>query len=174
MLGVLLLLVSLCVSVPEPAAGHFLLLGDWGCDCPLQYAVAAGMRYVAQGAPLHAIVTLGDNFYPQGIAGLTDKRWIKTFERVYSAAPLQRPWHSVLGNHDWASRDVTSYFTRRRLTPRWQQSNYYYSRVFQVGNVTVQFLFVDTMMLLGKHRPHPKHDTSAHGQLAWLNRTLAV
>eukprot|EP00667_Euglena_gracilis_P010749 EG_transcript_10952 len=158
---------------PAPAAPHFLLLGDWGCDCPVQYAVAAGLRQVAHGPALRAIVSLGDNFYPQGLTGVADKRWAKTFERVYSAIPLQRPWHSVLGNHDWASRDVTAYFTRRRLTPRWQQASYYYSRVFPVDNVTVQFLFIDTMMLLGKHKPHAKHDAAAHGQLAWLNRTLA-
>ncbi len=47
------------------------------------------------------VVAVGDNFYEDGVASVTDPHWQNSFEKVYTAPSLQVPWWAVLGNHDY-------------------------------------------------------------------------
>ena len=46
------------------------------------------------------ILTLGDNFYEDGVASVDDPQWKTKFEDVYDAKSLVVPIYASLGNHD--------------------------------------------------------------------------
>ena len=80
----------------EPAVERLFVLGDWGWADPelerkyslvrqnadLQRAVAQAMAAQAAKEPVSAVVTTGDNFYPNGVTSATDPRWGTSFEQV--------------------------------------------------------------------------------------------
>ncbi len=65
------------------------VLGDWGMDTPGRAQVAALLREAHREAPLAALLTTGDNFYPKG-------RVIEAFLKDLPPVPL----YPAFGNHD--------------------------------------------------------------------------
>ena len=48
------------------------------------------------------IIALGDNFYTNGVASITDTMWETHWKQVYlQYANLNIPWHPIFGNHDY-------------------------------------------------------------------------
>lgn len=81
---------------------QFLLVGDWGREGTLnQTAVAALMAHVADSIKPDFILSMGDNFYENGLLSVNDPQFRASFSDVYSAESLQVPWHTILGNHDY-------------------------------------------------------------------------
>jgi hypothetical protein len=79
----------------------FFAVGDWGQrGSDPQKKVAAAMTQIAEERAPTFIISLGDNFYPNGVVSAADEQWHQSFESVYSAPSLQVPWYPVLGNHD--------------------------------------------------------------------------
>src|SRR6266516_3040717 len=72
----------------------------WGKGLePWESKVAATLqRYQAQ-RPFNFGITLGDNFYPEGIAGPVDARWKRLWDEKYGALGI--PFYPSFGNHDW-------------------------------------------------------------------------
>jgi len=72
----------------------------WGKGLePWESKVAATLqRYQAQ-RPFNFGITLGDNFYPEGIAGPVDPRWKRLWDDKYGALGI--PFYPSFGNHDW-------------------------------------------------------------------------
>lgn len=70
-----------------------------------QAAVARQMSlYVNRtGAAPACVLSLGDNFYDDGVASIEDTLWTQAWSSVYlSFGPsLRVPWHPVFGNHDY-------------------------------------------------------------------------
>lgn len=79
----------------------FFTIGDWGKRGPDQTNVANAMGVTGDSLKPSFIVSLGDNFYQDGVDSIDDAQWKSTFENVYTAESLMRPWYSILGNHDW-------------------------------------------------------------------------
>ncbi len=110
-------LLSLAVLRAEAPAEplRLLAIGDWGWADPnlerefpvvrkyaaLQRSVAAAMAKFAQAEKIKGIISVGDNFYPQGVTSVQDPRWVNSFEKVYQDPALQVPWYVALGNHDF-------------------------------------------------------------------------
>src|ERR1700678_1533755 len=92
-------------TVPaDPAAAHFLTLGDWGYeDDAAQLQVAAGLRAYAKqhSVRAQALLMLGDNWYGELPGGATSARWKTHFEDLYPAQDFACPAYAVLGNHDY-------------------------------------------------------------------------
>lgn len=108
--GLVLLAVALVAAVIAVNPGifkrefksQFLLVGDWGREgMQNQTAVAALMAQVAGPLKPDFILSMGDNFYENGLLSIDDPQFHSSFSEVYSADSLQVPWHAILGNHDY-------------------------------------------------------------------------
>jgi predicted phosphodiesterase len=107
-------------------------------------------------------ITLGDNFYPQGLEELSDPRWQRDWEGLYSRLGIR--FYATLGNHDHYSAKGPETEIRRSLgSASWCLPKPYYT--FTAG--PVQFFALDT-------NPIMKREPSRQEQLEWLDRALAA
>lgn len=145
----------------------FLVVGDWGTGGKLQRAVADGMAAVAARLRPTAVLSVGDNIYPNGVESVDDPQWQTKFERIYHHEALRLPWWAVLGNHDYRS-SVEAQIAYHGKNPRWNMPARYYRTEFAVDPVTMTSVYgLDTQQLV----------TKADGwrdQLSWLDRTMGT
>ena len=165
-------------AAPEPAL-NFLAVGDWGRDGAFhQSDVAARMGETADVLNARFVISVGDNFYEQGVANVDDPIWKSSFEAIYTAPSLQIPWYVILGNHDYrgnsqAQIDYTARSSRWRLPSRW------YSTVqAAMDGTTVEFFMLDTSPFIQIYYADGGVDTKVAGQdtkaqLAWFEAALA-
>src|SRR5580693_9521335 len=67
----------------------FLAVGDWGRDGAFRQAeVAQRMGETAAAVRAKFILSVGDNFYDNGVAGVDDPKWKTSFQDVYAAPSL--------------------------------------------------------------------------------------
>src|ERR1700685_2934476 len=83
-----LLPVNLMADAPPlpPASDglNFLVFGDWGRRGERdQVEVAEQMAKAAGEVQPRFIVSVGDNFYENGVQSVDDPHWQKSFEQVY-------------------------------------------------------------------------------------------
>ena len=45
------------------------------------------------------IVSVGDNFYKNGLTGVDDKAFEESFTNIYTAKSLQKPWYTSKASH---------------------------------------------------------------------------
>lgn len=146
---------------------RWLVVGDWGTGGKAQYRVAQAMATVARRAPVHFILSTGDNVYPSGVRSADDPQWAAKFERVYADTALRVPWYPVLGNHDYRGHpDAQVAYSQRN--PRWRMPARYYRVAYPLpGGDSVLFVALDTQQLLSGP------ETARRRQLRWLEQTLA-
>ena len=96
------------VLVPSSATADSVTLfvvGDWGREGTAnQTSVAALMSQVATqlAVPPVAVISTGDNFYPNGLNSTDDPLFDRSFRSVYNGKGINSlPWYAVLGNHDY-------------------------------------------------------------------------
>jgi tartrate-resistant acid phosphatase type 5 len=157
---------------------NFLLIGDWGRNGePDQAAVARQMGIVGAQTAAKFVISVGDNFYENGVKSVTDKQWQTSFEHVYTAPALQVPWWSILGNHDYHG-NCDAQIEYSKTSPRWRMPARYYTRTETVDAKTaVDFFYLDTTPmakldedeLMFKHHLHTQDNAK---QVAWLEQQL--
>jgi tartrate-resistant acid phosphatase type 5 len=178
----------------EKDAMRFFIVGDWGwygIKVPANYppgeiadlaenaageiTVAGAMGVLSSRRKPDFVLSVGDNFYPNGVKSVEDPRWDETFVKAYSSPGLQVPWYVALGNHDYRG-SVQAQIDYSGKSPRWRMParHYTYSEKTPTG-VTVQFFVLDTSpfhtsLHKGGHSDVAKQDTAA--QLEWLEREL--
>src|SRR5215469_1276932 len=107
------------------ASLNFLAVGDWGRHGQDgQSEVALRMGESAEQLSARFVISVGDNFYDNGVTGVDDPAWKTSFEDVYAAQSLQVPWYVALGNHDYrgnsqAQLDYSALSSRWRMPARW-------------------------------------------------------
>ncbi|XP_028767086.1 purple acid phosphatase 3 [Neltuma alba] len=119
----------------------FLVVGDWGRQGSYnQSFVAHQMGIVGEKLDIDFVISTGDNFYEDGLKGVDDPAFYDSFVNIYTAPSLQKPWYSVLGNHDYRG-DVEA-----QLSPvlRHKDSRWICMRSFILNAEIVEFFFVDT------------------------------
>lgn len=152
---------------------NFLALGDWGSIGFNQSAVAGQMSIYASLVNASFIVTLGDNFYEDGVANDTDPLWNAAYTDVYTSSSLFIPWYPVLGNHDYHQNphaQVQYYLNHRDI--RWTMPDHCYSKIWTLPDGgALEIVFVDTTILSPTRTPEtaaggihavPKSLTDAH------------
>ena len=169
----------------EPDAGpimSFLAVGDWGRDGAFHQAdVAAWMAKVATNLDAAFVISVGDNFYENGVASVDDPKWRTSFEDVYAAPSLQVPWYVALGNHDYhgntqAQLDYAKTSKRWRMRGRWYSN---YQAVFtERGRVGVELFVLDTSPFIAAYHADGEKKVKVAGQrtapqLRWLDAALA-
>jgi tartrate-resistant acid phosphatase type 5 len=124
------------------------------------------------------VVTLGDNFYDQGVQSIQDEHFQRSYLDVYQIDSLKGlKWYTILGNHDYRGNpDVQVEYTR--YSPTWYLPSPYYSHDHKNNDVLVKFFMVDTNPMVERYYEHPKMNTTAlkaqnvTQQLLWLNQEM--
>ena len=119
-----------------------LAFGDFGDRSARQERVAAAMARYHADKRFDLAITLGDNFYPAGLATPDDERWRHDFERLYG--PMRVPFFASLGNHDWVLADSPAAEVLHSGRPDgWRMPAIRYS--FVAG--PIQFFALDTNLV---------------------------
>jgi acid phosphatase len=179
-IGSSLLPQSLLAEDAHAGGLNFVVLGDWGRNGePDQANVAKQLAAAAEAMQAKFVLAVGDNFYEDGVASVTDPQWQTSFEKVYTAPSLQVPWHAILGNHDYHG-NAQAQIDYSQTSKRWHMPSRYYRRTEAIDSQhSVDFFFLDTMPMatfdLGEtqHAGNvPWHD--APRQMAWLETSLTA
>jgi tartrate-resistant acid phosphatase type 5 len=167
-------------AAPEPGGLNFLIFGDWGRQGEQdQVEVAEQMAKAAQDIGAKFVISVGDNFYENGVTSVNDPHWRASFEDVYHQAPLQVPWHVILGNHDYHG-NCEAQMAYHATNPRWNMPARYYQQSHLLdGGITADFFYLDTTpMLKGHHTESKAHKEAAtqdvRQQLDWFKAALAA
>lgn len=127
------------ISLFAPTTANFAVVGDWGCpECVSTRVVANTLHDIN----LDFVISVGDNFYPNGIESPTDdlaQSWSTIFEP-------QIPWYLVLGNHDYYG-NTDAQLEMTNIYPYWNMPSRYYTTVLD----DIQFWFLDTTPLLDRN-----------------------
>jgi tartrate-resistant acid phosphatase type 5 len=170
-------LLPLAPAVARAPSLNFVVVGDWGregTDKQREVAQAMGRRAEAIGSRF--VISVGDNFYENGVAGISDKQWKTSFEDIYTAPSLQTPWHAILGNHDYRG-DVPAQIAYTRHSSRWNMPARYYQRQEKLADGTsVDLFYIDTSPFIAQYR-HTKvriDDQDTAAQLRWFDAALGA
>jgi acid phosphatase len=174
-----LLPTSLLADSVSAEAQNFLVFGDWGRRGEQdQVEVAAQMAKVAQDSKAGFVISVGDNFYEDGVASANDAHWRLSFEQVYRAPSLQVPWHSILGNHDYHG-NCDAQLEYATTSPRWRMPARYYMQSHTIApNMTADFFYLDTTPMVKSYLKNEKMRPNVLAQdvpkqLAWFKAALA-
>ena len=95
-------------------------------------------------------VALGDNFYETGAINDTASTWTDKYKSIYVHPGTFLPWYVILGNHDYYSpgraQAQIDYYKNKRDS-RWYCPDHNYTLSWQVGEQTLQIIFIDTVRL---------------------------
>jgi tartrate-resistant acid phosphatase type 5 len=158
------------------SALNFVLVGDWGRQGrDNQRNVADQMGQTAAAIGSRFTVSVGDNFYENGVTGLSDPYWQTSFEQIYTAPALQSVWRVILGNHDYRG-NVPAQLAYTDNSHRWYlPARYYQISEALPGGGVADFFYLDTSPFIksyiGSKTDISGQDTDA--QLAWLDAALA-
>ena len=158
---------------------NFIIFGDWGRNGEKdQRDVAAQMAVAAQAMDAKFIISVGDNFYEDGVKSVNDPQWQTSFENVYAAPSLQIPWHVALGNHDYHG-NCDAQIDYGKTSSRWNLPARHYTRTEKIDdNNVVEFFYLDTTpMKAGDDLAVPLlhlHSQDTGKQLAWFEAALAA
>ncbi|KQJ88252.1 hypothetical protein BRADI_4g16607v3 [Brachypodium distachyon] len=127
-----------------------LAVGDWGRRGEFNQS-----RVTAQKMGVDFVISTGDNFYDDGLTGVDDKAFEESFTGIYTAKSLQKPWYTVLGNHDYRGDALAQISpVLRRVDSRW-----ICMKSFVVDAEIADFFFVDTTPFVLKYWTNPKNST---------------
>ena len=153
----------------------FVLIGDWGrYGTDFQTNVADQMGKTAAAINSQFTISMGDNFYENGVTGLDDPYWQLSFEKIYTAPALQSPWKIILGNHDYRG-NVQCQLDYSNHSNRWQlPARYYVESVTLPDGGKADFFYLDTSPFI---RAYIGTATNISGQdpdaqAAWLDNAL--
>ena len=164
---------------PVKDALHFLVIGDWGRHGEDGQSDTAGrLAAAARKVDPAFVISVGDNFYPNGVASVDDPAWQASFEDVYTDHALHTDWYVVLGNHDYRGNPQAQIDYSKR-SRRWHMPARYFTRTFEAGEgsgVSAQFFFIDTSPFIEDYQRHPDkyavEDQDVPRQLRWLESEL--
>ncbi|KAK4596947.1 hypothetical protein RGQ29_014827 [Quercus rubra] len=133
-----------------------LVVGDWGRKGLYnQSLVATQMGVVGEKLDIDFVISTGDNFYEDGLTGVSDPAFNESFINIYTASSLQKQWYNVLGNHDYRG-DVEAQLSPilTKMDHRWLCL-----RSFIVNAGFVEFFFVDTTPFVNDYFTDPGEST---------------
>ncbi|HVU08655.1 MAG TPA: tartrate-resistant acid phosphatase type 5 family protein [Verrucomicrobiae bacterium] len=133
-------------AADAPRGGlNFLLVGDWGRNGePDQMAVATQMGIYGDQTKAKFVVSVGDNFYEDGVKSAADPQWQSSFENVYATPSLQVPWWAILGNHDYHG-NCDAQIEYGKTSKRWNMPARYFTRTEKIdADNAVDFFYLDT------------------------------
>ncbi|MEC4115177.1 metallophosphoesterase [Myroides pelagicus] len=163
--------------VYQPESFSFLAIGDFGrVGNYYQKEVARELGHAMVSLDGEFVVSVGDNFYPNGVASTQDYHWISSYESIYTDPSLYTDWYVALGNHDYQG-NVQAQIDYSEISRRWHMPSRYYSETFKLDNGEKVLLvvmdtnpFIDSYHKKSKYTDLKEQDTEA--QLHWIKQTL--
>jgi len=157
---------------------NFLVMGDWGRHgIPVQKAVAAQMDNAMVQQDADFIISTGDNFYPKGVASISDPSFKTSFEDVYFQHSLFNDWYLVLGNHDYKTNPDAE-VAYSNISARWHMPAryYFFSKKMDDGG-TIDFFCIDSSPFQLDYYDSNEYadkvkNTDTAAQRAWLTQAL--
>jgi DNA repair exonuclease SbcCD nuclease subunit len=124
---------------------NFLVLGDFGRHGEYyQKEVALQMTKAAATIDADFVVSVGDNFYPNGVQSTQDIQWESSFEDIYSSHFLHKDWYVTLGNHDY-NGNIQAQLEYDKVSRRWHLPSLYYKKTIELeGGQKMLLVFMDT------------------------------
>lgn len=160
------------VSKQADGSLNILVVGDWGRKGLYnQSQVAYQMGRIAEDLDVDFIISTGDNFYEDGLTGVSDPAFLQSFSQMYTAKSLQKPWYAVLGNHDYRGdvlaqldpvlKEIDSrWLCQRSFTLKYNLSALTFSSANDLEcPSTAELYFVDTSPFVDKYWKIPNEDT---------------
>ena len=160
----------------------FLVVGDWGRDgAQHQRDVAEAMGRTAAETNARFVLSVGDNFYEDGVRSADDPQWHSSFEAIYTAPSLQVPWFVALGNHDYRGNPQAQ-LDYAAKSARWKMPRRYYGvSGATLGAPELDLFVIDTSPLVHQYREKVDAPIAANvatqdadAQLVWLDRSLGA
>ncbi|KAH9724565.1 Purple acid phosphatase 17 [Citrus sinensis] len=125
----------------EPLSLSFLVIGDWGRRGAFnQSQLTSQMGRIGEKLDIDFVVSIGDNFYDNGLSGEDDTAFEKSFSKIYTVKSLQKQWYSILGNHDYRGDAEAQLSPLLRIIDR----RWICLRSFIVNAKLAEIFFVDT------------------------------
>jgi tartrate-resistant acid phosphatase type 5 len=178
------LLAETTIQMPPPGGLNFLVFGDWGRRGETdQVEVATQMAKAARAINPQFIISVGDNFYEDGVKSVDDPHWQQSFEQVYSDPALRLPWYCILGNHDYhGAGNCDAQIAYHTINPRWNMPTRYYQQTHRIdAQTTADFFYLDTTPMVKGYYKENHEKTRDHvmtqdvpKQLAWFKSALAA
>jgi len=129
----------------------FVIVGDWGQDNDPQYEVASAMGKWCDDHKCEFVLSLGDNFYGNGVFSNDSERFQKTWSDVYNDDSISTlDWYVIVGNHDHGNsqkkEDGHEWFQveHSQLDPRWIFPDLAYSLTVDMDDFKIKFVNIDT------------------------------
>ena len=150
--------LAVTAHAAAPAAVSFIAMGDWGREGKdHQTEVAVQMGITGAEIDSQFVLALGDNFYDNGVQSVDDPQWKTSFENIYTAPVLQRPWQVVIGNHDYRT-NVQAQIDYTKLSKRWRLPARNYSFIVKVDEkTTAEFFVIDSSPFVAAYRAELKY-----------------
>jgi acid phosphatase len=162
----ILLFVLPLVAQDKPKTVSFAVIGDSGCGCSEQRAVADRMLQWHSEKPFNIVLMLGDNIYGKDSRRRGGSRHLfeDRFDEYY--APLIKKgvkFHAVLGNHDMETKNGFDVIADRERFNILSSKGYYsFSPEILIDDrPIVKFVGINSMTI-----------DDDPDQVAWLGRTL--
>jgi tartrate-resistant acid phosphatase type 5 len=157
----------------------FFVLGDWGAKGKgNQLPVAKEMIEQSKLNKLSMILTVGDNFYEDGVSSINDEHWKLSYENVYKDLTKKYPWYVALGNHDYRG-NIEAQFKYHTVNSNWNMPSHYYTFTKSTpGKQRIRFIIIDTDPYIPSYYSDPiyKKVISAQDtakQTRWVDSVLA-
>jgi tartrate-resistant acid phosphatase type 5 len=169
-LGALAATPAIGVAAPPPY-DSFLVLGDWGRrGNRTQRAVAQAMADRARAIGSRFVVTVGDNFYSDGVAGPLDPHWRQSFAGVYDLQTLHT-WYPALGNHDY-NGDPDAQVAYSQRFAGWRMDGRHYRQTATLcGGRTLDLFVLDTAPVADPAN-YPVRKSQIRAQYDWFDREM--
>jgi acid phosphatase len=171
-------LASDFVAPGLPGSLNFVMIGDWGRRGEQdQVEVANQMAKAAAEIGAKFVISVGDNFYEDGVDSTTDEHWKVSFEEVYAQPSLQVPWAVILGNHDYHG-NCQAQLDYHAVNSRWRMPARYFKEFHQVPDgTTAEFFYLDTSPFVKSYLKNEKmvaniQSQNVPRQIAWLKKSL--
>jgi 3',5'-cyclic AMP phosphodiesterase CpdA len=158
---------------------NFLVIGDFGRHGDYyQKEVATQMTKAAATLDSDFVISVGDNFYPNGVQSIHDLQWKASFEDIYASHQLHEDWFITLGNHDY-NGNIQAQLDYSKISRRWHLPSLYYKKTIELENGDKMLLvfmdtnpFIDSYYSKGEEMEEnvKRQDTTA--QKKWLIETL--
>jgi hypothetical protein len=138
-------------ALPAAPSLDVLAFGDWGTGEEGQRALAETMAATHSDSPPDFVLTLGDNFYPDGVMSPDDPMWESHFESVYQGPFWEEIlFQAILGNHDHHG-DPDAQVEYSSVSSRWDMPHRYYALEKEIpGGGSALFVALDTEPIANK------------------------
>ena len=163
-------------SILVPESLSFVTIGDSGRPGKDLYTTADTVGKEAEKSLITFMAMVGDLQYEPEDAK-TAERFCTIFTHPFSVV---RVIHPVLGDNDYGdgadARNISEFLEMKSADPRWDMPNFYYSKIYQQGRISVCTLFLDTQSLISIPNPELRDREEVDflaGQLIWMKGVLA-